>query len=128
MTALALGVVVLAGLYLVALGLAALIAPARARRFLLGFASTLRLHLVEMGLRMLVGAALVVAAPRMLFPGAFELVGWVLLVSSACLLLVPWRWHRYFAERTVPGAVRYVGLIGLASLAMGGGVLAAVFL
>lgn len=121
-----LAVIVLAGLYLIALGAASLLAPSRAARFLLGFVSSGRAHYLELFLRFIVGAALVLHAPRMFLPGAFNLFGWVLLITTACLLLLPWHWHQRFAQQAVPKATRYIGLIGVASLAMGGFLLAAV--
>jgi len=122
----ALAVVVLTGIYFIALGAAALLMPARASRFLLGFAGSAFTHYAELILRLLVGTALVLHAPRMLFPGAFNLFGWVLLATTAGLLLVPWRWHHRFAQQTVPRATRHITLIGLCSLVLGGLVLAAV--
>jgi hypothetical protein len=125
-TTLALAGVVLAALYMLVLGFAALFVPARARRFLLGFAASPSLHFVELFLRLLAGAALVRYAPNMHFSTAFSLFGWVLLVTTACLFLVPWQRHRRFAEQAVSRAARYIVLIGLASLAFGGLVLVAV--
>lgn len=122
----ALAVIVFAGLYLIGLGTVSLLAPSRAARFLLGFVSSARAHYLELFLRFVVGAALVLSAPRMLLPGAFQLAGWVLLVTSACLLLLPWRWHQRFAQQAVPKATRHLSLIGVASLAMGGFLLVAV--
>ena len=124
----ALAVVVLAGLYLLALGGASLFAPTRASRFLLGFASSAPVHFTELFLRFVAGAALVLHGPRMALSGAFNLFGWVLLVTTACLLLIPWRWHHRFAQRAVPLFTRYIALLGLVSLAMGGLILAAVAL
>lgn len=115
----ALAVVVLAAGYLVALGAAALLAPRRAARFLLGFAATPARHYAELAARLGVGAALVVQAPRLLFADAFVLVGWGLLATTAGLLLVPWRWHRRFAADAVPRALRHLPLLGAASLALG---------
>lgn len=118
--------IVLAGVYLFALGLASLLVPERASQFLLGFASSLTVHLIELFLRFVVGAALVLYAPRMFLSGVFSLFGWVLLVTTVCLLLIPWRWHRRFAQQAVPRATRHIALVGLASLAIGGFILAAV--
>ena len=98
----ALAVVVLAAGYLVALGAAALLAPRRAARFLLGFAATPARHYAELAARLGVGAALVVQAPRLPFTDAFALVGWVVLATTAGLLLVPWRWHRRFTHVPLP--------------------------
>lgn len=122
----ALAVVVLSGLYLLALGAASLLAPARAGRFLLGFAGSLPIHILEMFLRCLVGAALVLYAPRMYLSGAFHLFGWVLLLTALGLLLLPWRWHQRFARRVVPPVTGHMAVVGLVSLALGGLILAAV--
>jgi len=122
----ALVALVLAALYLLAFGAASLAVPARASRFLLGFASSQSIHFIELFLRIIVGGALIVYAPRMFLPGAFNLFGWLLLVTTACLLLVPWRWHHRFAQFAVPRVTRYIGLVGVASLVLGGFILVAV--
>ena len=116
----ALVVIVLVGLYLLALGAASLLVPSRARRFLLGFASTRVVHFSEMLLRGVAGTALVVYAPRMAFADVFQLAGWILLVTTACLIFVPWRWHQRFAQQAVPHAARHMRSMGLASLVLGG--------
>lgn len=114
----------LVGTYLVSLGAVALVAPAHASKFLLGFAGSARLHYIELGLRAVSGAAFVLHAPQMRFAEAFGVFGWVLLVTTVGLATVPWRWHRAFAERTVPYATRYVALIGFGSLVFGAFILA----
>ena len=126
LTALALVVVVLVALYMLALGTASLFVPAQASRFLLGFAGSPSVHFAELFLRLVAGAALVQYAPNMHFPAAFGLFGWVLLISTAGLLLVPWQLHRRFAQQAVPHAIRYIALIGAVSTAFGGFVLFAV--
>lgn len=123
---LALAVVALTGLYLLLLGAAALLAPARAGRFLLGFVGSPAAHFLEMFLRLLVGAAFLLSAPRLLFADAFTVFGWVLLITSAALLLVPWRWHQRIARQSVPRALRFLPLIGVASVAIGGFILVSV--
>lgn len=122
--ALALAGVLLAGLYFIGLAAAALAAPARAARFLLGFAGSARAHYVELALRLAVGCAFIARAPRMPFESAFAAFGWVLVATSAVLFAVPWQWHRRFAQKAVPQALRHLRLVGLASLALGGFVLA----
>ena len=121
-----LGVVVLTGVYLCALAAASLIVPSRASRFLLGFATSQRLHYVELLIRLSVGGAFLVQAPRMFFPSAFSLFGLVLIATTACLLLLPWRWHHRFAQAAVPRATPYIRYIGWCSLALGVSILAAV--
>jgi uncharacterized protein YjeT (DUF2065 family) len=112
-------------LYLVAFAATALLAPSRAAGFLLGLAGTARAHYLELALRGLAGAALVWQGPRMHFGSAFSGLGWLLVLTTAGLALVPWRWHRAFAQRAVPYALRHLRLLGLASLLAGGLVLAA---
>jgi len=123
---LALTVVVLAGLYFIALAAASLFLPARASRFLIGLATSAIKHYAEMFSRLVVGAALIVLAPGMPLSSAFSLFGWLLLVTTAGLLLVPWQWHHRFAQHVVPMATRHIRLVGLASLVLGGLILVAV--
>ncbi len=122
----ALAVVVVIGLYFCALGAVALIQPAHANRFLLGFASSPRVHYIELFIRLLAGAALVVYAPHMIAQDAFSLFGWVLILTTVCLFILPWRWHHRFAQQMVPRATRYITLIGLSSLILGVFIFAAV--
>lgn len=123
--AIAQGVVVLAGLYLVGLGVLALAKPGIAGRFLQGFAGSAPKHYAELAVRFLVGAALLVHAPRMAGPAAFRVFGWLLLATTAALLCVPWRWHDRFARAAVPRAMRHARLVGLFALLSGAAVLAA---
>jgi len=124
---LALAIVVLTGLYFITLAAVSLLAPARANRFLLGFADSPSAHYIELFLRFVVGGAFLLHAPRTPFSSIFTMFGWLLVVTTGCLLLVPWRWHRRFAQQAVPHAIRYIALVGLASFLIGGFILAATF-
>ena len=123
----ALAIVVAAGLFFIALGGASLLLPANVGGFLLGFAGSPSKHYGELALRFLVGGAFVFHARQMLFPGVFTIFGWALLATTAVLLLVPWRWHHRFAQRSVPQALRFLPLVGVSSIALGGLVLVAAF-
>ena len=112
-------VVIVCGAYFVVLGLASLVAPERAKGFLLGFATTAAKHYLELALRMIVGASLVVQAPYLEFSRAVNVFGWLLIVTTAVLLVTPWKWHQRFATRTVPAAMRFIALIGIASILLG---------
>lgn len=115
----ALLVVLLTGGYFLCLGIASLLAPGRVSSYFLGFAATPRVHYLEMATRLLVGGAMIVAAPRLYVAGVFEVFGWVLVISAAVLIILPWHWHQRFAEHVVPPFTRYITLIGLCSLALG---------
>jgi len=117
--------VILSGVYMTALGGCAWLSPLRVRRFLLGHASTPFLHWLEMSLRVVIGVAFVIHAPAMRYAQAFTGLGWLILGTTAVLMLVPWRWHLEFAKRSVPQALRFLPLIGVAALLMGGFVLVA---
>lgn len=117
--------VALVGLYLVGLGLMALLHPDRAVAFFNGFARSASVHYAELAIRFFAGAAFLVTAPRLLFPGAFVVVAWALLVTTIALALIPWRWHRAFAERGVPYAIRNLPLVAIGSCLMGISVLVA---
>lgn len=121
-----LAVVAVAALYFITLGVASLVVPARASRFLLAFADSPSKHYAELAARFLVGVAFLLAAPNALWPSAFSIFGWMLVATTAGLLLVPWRWHHRFARRAVPEALRFLPLVGAASVVLGGLVLWAV--
>lgn len=123
---LASAIVVLAALYLLGLAATSFLAPFHAARFLNGFAGSARIHFLEMLVRFIVGCAFITYAPRMLYPSAFLLFGWVLVVTTVILLLLPWRWHHRFARKFVPPITRHVWLFGIVSLPLGGVILFAV--
>ncbi len=119
-------VVLLTALYLFGLGVVSLVAPARAAEFLLGFADSEVLHYTELSLRLGVGGAFLVRAPYMRFSDTFTLFGWILIVTTACLFAIPWRWHRRFSQLAVPRVVRNLRFIAVVALAMGSFIFAAV--
>ena len=119
MTWLAGSVVVASGLWLVGLALAIVAVPARAERFLGKFASSARAHYTEQVLRLLAGSAIVVFSSEMRFPEAFRAFGWLLGITAAGLILLPWRWHQRFGERVIPLAIRHMKLYALAAFVLG---------
>jgi hypothetical protein len=118
-------VVLLAGGYMMNLGLLSLISPLRATRFLFGFATTASAHYLELSLRLIAGAAFVVASPDMLLSELFLVFGWMLIITTAVLAAMPWRWHSRFAARAVSRAVPHLRLIATVSLLGGVCILAA---
>ena len=124
-------IVILFGLYLLGLAGLALVRPASATAFLQAHASSPKAHYAELVLRLLVGIALVRHSPLMAAPTAFLVFGWVLIVSTTVLALLPWTVHRKIAERSVPlvasrpaafaAAAALLGVAVIAGLALGAG-------
>lgn len=101
--------------------------PAKVERFLHAFASSARAHYTEQLARLLLGAALVVRAPEMWQPSAFRALGWIIVATAIALMLLPWRWHHRFAERTIPMVIRHLWLYALAVVAFAGLLVFAMF-
>ena len=121
-------VIVAAGLYLIVLGVSCFFRPVSAAKFLLGHASSGFLHYLELSLRVLLGACLVQTAPSLSYPATFNVFGWVLIITTAALFLIPWRWHQQFALKAVPQALRHIKLLGASSVALGGALIACLVL
>jgi len=118
-------IILLVGVYFVTLGAMSLFAPAKAKKFLLGFAGSAFKHYLELSLRLIVGGSLLVQAPHLIYSDVFTFFGWILIATTVCLLLIPWKWHHRFAEKAVPMALGYLPIIGVASLLLGTFVFAA---
>ena len=109
------------------LGMTALIRPSSARRFLLAFATSALKHYTELATRFVVGAAMLLVAPHSACSSALTAFGWLLIATTAVMTLIPWRVHYRFAAASVPKALRFLPMIGVSSLALGGLLLWALF-
>ncbi len=118
-------IVMLVGVYLVGLAVSAIFNPTRTTQFFLGFAASARVHYVELVVRGIAGAAVVMQAPHMRYPDAFAIAGWIVLATTIALATLPWRYHRAFAERAVPRATKHMTLIAIGSFLLGGFILIA---
>jgi len=116
----ALSGIVLVGFCACLFGLAAVVGlrPSLAEQFLRSFASSGRAHYTEQGLRLLVGTAMVNFAGLMWYPELFALFGWLIVVTSIALLLVPWRWHQRLGTWVIPLTIRYMRLYALGAVAL----------
>ena len=124
---LAKSIIVLSAVYLIGIAGASFVKPALATKFLDSFASSFKAHLLEMGLRLVMGWALLSYSPNMLFGNLFELFGWVLIITSSLLLFVPWRWHHKFAEMAVRPLTQRPWIFGILCLPLGAFILYALF-
>ncbi len=107
----------LACLYLLGLGLTILFARPRAHLFLASFAQTKRANWIESILRMWVGIAFVIAAPRLDHPSLIRIFG-AFLAGTALLLVIFPGLHRRFAFPAVAFVAPYLPLLGVASIAV----------
>ncbi len=121
-------IVVIFGLWLIGLAGAILVAPGRAEAFLMAFARSARVHVAEQVLRMIAGAGIIIFSPLMTFPAVFRVFGWLMVLTAMGLLLLPWRWHRRFAERVMPRLIRHGKLFAIGAFALGALLLSAVLL
>lgn len=105
-------------LYLIALGGVAIAAPAKAQRFLGGFAQTQSANLVEAVLRLLAGLAFMGSSQSLRQP---ELAFWIgaFLSASAIVLALLFPFHKKFASWAVPFSQRHLRLIALGALLLG---------
>lgn len=112
-------IVAVVTIYFLVLGAIALVRPANARAFLLGFADSAIKHYAELIARMLVGGALLLVARESVHSEALSAFGWLLVGTTALMALVPWRVHDRFARSAVPAALRFLPLIGIGSVIAG---------
>lgn len=117
------GLVMLAGLWLVGLGVWMAARPELALRVLGRMGSSPTIHFGEMGVRALIGVGFLVAASVSRFPTAIAIVGGFLIATALILSVLPRRWHAAYstawAGRIPVGAVRLIGPVSV----IGGGAL-----
>jgi hypothetical protein len=106
------------GVLLTALAVLIAIKPQLAERFLRSFASSPRAHYTEQLLRLVAGGALVIFAPWMWYSELFRLLGWLIIITAAALLVLPWRWHNTFGTWAIPLVIRYMKLFAVGALAL----------
>ena len=112
-------IVVVVAIFFLLFGAVALAQPPIARGFLLGFASNALKHYSELLARLIVGASLLLIAGNSAYSTALSAFGWLLIVTTAFMALVPWRFHLRFTQSAVPKALRFLPLMGITSLAIG---------
>jgi uncharacterized protein YjeT (DUF2065 family) len=120
LSALSFYVVWASALWLVLVGVFAVLRPDKARKALGLMGSTARIHFTEHILRCLVGVAFIIASPDLLFPKHFMWFGVFLCVSSVVIMAAPRHWHHnyavFWADRISSKIMR---LMGTASILIG---------
>ena len=114
------------GLVVVAFGIALLgmavliwVKPEMAKSFLRLFASSVQAHFIEQITRLVVGLAIIVFSPSMWWTLPFQVFGWILVVTAAGLMILPWQWHHRFAKWAIPFAIRHLLLYSCGAFALG---------
>ena len=120
MQTIALVIVVIAGLWLAGVAFLMALRPLYCLHLLEKMSANLRasnwrLNLAEQGLRILAGVALIVHSAASKLPLVFEVAGWLVLVSSILILVLPIRWHAaygfWWTRRLTPSALRVLSPI-----------------
>ncbi len=106
-------------MFLIGLAILIVITPQRAERFLNLYASSARAHYTEQSARFIIGVAIVVFAPFMWYSTLINLLGWILIVTSIGLFLIPWQWHHKFGAWAIPLTLRYMKCYALGSFLLG---------
>jgi uncharacterized membrane protein YfcA len=127
MTQVAKFIVILFGVFLIAVGLLMLLRPNQARAYLRKAGSTRLINYMEITIRMLPAAGLVLYADLSKYPEMFKLLGWFMIATSLVLYFVPRSIHHNYALRWADILTpTYVRLISPFSLLFGGVVIYAV--
>lgn len=104
--------VILAGLWLIGLGVWMLARPHQALGVLKRMGGSAAIHWGEMSVRILAGIALILASEAARHPVALTVIGAFLIVSTLVILIAPRRWHSAFstwwAARIPAAAVRFI--------------------
>lgn len=126
MQAIALIVVVAAGLWLVGVAFLMALRPRYCLHLFEKMSANLersnwRLQFTEQGLRVLASVALIVRAPASKLPVIFEVAGWLLLATSLLIMVAPIRWHgaygRWWVGRIAPLAIRVLSPVPMMAAA-----------
>lgn len=112
-------IILIAAIFFLIFGIIALARPPLAGKFLHGFANTALKHYAELFTRILIGGSLLLVAYQSTYSTVLLVFGWLLIVTTAFMALVPWRLHYRFTQSAVPKALRFLPLMGITSLAIG---------
>ncbi len=116
------------GLSLIGFAVLAFVKRLYAENFLELFASSARSHFTEQILRLVVGTALIIFSPSMWYSDLFRIFGWIIVVTTVGLIVIPWRWHQGFAQKVIPLVIRFLAIYGIASFVLGAFILSLTYI
>jgi len=123
MTLIAGFIVVSIGVGFLAFSVVAIFRAESAREFLQLFANSRQAHFVEQGIRLFAGASLVVYSPVTSAPSLYLIFGIALISTSVLLMILPWRWHQWFANLVIPYVTKYLVFFAICTAILGVAVL-----
>ncbi|MBC8769340.1 hypothetical protein H4O18_15185 [Arenibacter sp. BSSL-BM3] len=97
MTLIAKFIVILFGVYLIAVGFLMLLYPKKAREYLRMAGSTNIINYAELTIRIIPASALILYAEISKYPVVFEVLGWFMIATSIVLYFVPRKIHHNYA-------------------------------
>ncbi|RAJ27890.1 hypothetical protein LX77_00464 [Gelidibacter algens] len=93
-------VVIFFGIFIIFIGFIMLTNPIRARNTLRKAGSTNIINYAEITLRLIPAIALIVCSELSKFPIAFKIFGWIMLITSLILYIVPRKLHHRFSMKS----------------------------
>lgn len=93
-------VVIFFGIFIIFIGLVMLINPIKARNILRKAGSTNFINYTEITLRLIPAIALILCSELSKFPIAFKIFGWIMLITSLILYVVPRKIHHKFSMKS----------------------------
>lgn len=93
-------IVILFGIFIIFVGFMMLFKPNKARTTLRKAGSTNFINYAEITIRIIPAVALILYANLAKFPEAFKVFGWIMLITSLVLYMVPRKLHHQFSMKS----------------------------
>lgn len=90
-------VILIFGIFIIFIGFVMLINPKKARNTLRKAGSTNFINYTEITIRLIPAIALIVYSDFSKFPEAFKIFGWIMLITSLVLYIIPRKIHHKFS-------------------------------
>ena len=92
-------IIILFAVFIIFIGFIMLFNPKKARATLRKAGSTNFINYAEITMRLIPAVALVLYAHSAKFPEAFQIFGWIMIITSLILYLVPRKIHQQFSMK-----------------------------
>ena len=92
--------VIFFGLFIIFIGFIMLVKPKKARTTLRKAGSTNFINYAEITIRLIPATALILHSDFSKYPEAFKIFGWIMLITSLILYIVPRKFHHKFSMKS----------------------------